>query len=107
MMPISGSALGAHLLPSSSFLALEQRILFDGAAAVAADQQHHTADATATDPNHAVATTETNARSALEATKATLHAASAAAPATHNLMVVDSRVEGLEELKLGLAPNRW
>ncbi len=105
MMPISGSTLGAHLLPSSSFLALEQRILFDGAAAVAADQQHHTADAAASDPNHAVATTENNARSALEAAKATLHAASAAAPATHNLMVVDSRVEGLEELKMGLTPN--
>ncbi|MFM0723404.1 VCBS domain-containing protein [Paraburkholderia strydomiana] len=80
-------------------MALEQRILFDGAAAAAADHQHHS------DSAHAPATAEPapppDARSAATAPAAPPPSAApaAAAPVTpHNLVVVDSRVENGDEL---------
>ncbi|MFZ4289705.1 DUF4347 domain-containing protein [Variovorax sp. HJSM1_2] len=113
MMPTSRLAAGAHLLPSSSFLALEPRILFDGAAASAVDQQHNTDSAANTAPHSAndtpqpapaTAPTEAIARPTLEASRAiTPSAAEPAAP--HHLMVVDSRIEGLDVLQSGLDAN--
>ncbi|SAL77829.1 hypothetical protein AWB74_05238 [Caballeronia arvi] len=92
---LHSSHSGQHLRPRSHALALEQRILFDGAAAVAADhQQHHTDPAHAADTSEAVKASDT--RSAAQHTSA--------APVTpRNLVVVDARVENGGEL-LAQAP---
>jgi uncharacterized repeat protein (TIGR01451 family) len=103
MMPISGFTAGAHLLPSSSLLALEQRILFDGAAAVAADQ-HHNTDNPATETAHPAATAEPAARAPLETNRA-IGTPTPEPAAPQQLMVVDSRIEGLDALKSGLSAN--
>jgi len=82
--------------PQRQAIALEQRIMFDGAAAVAVDQQH-TADASA---HHANATDAAKAAAEHPATQASTPApapvaepAPAPAPPAHTLLVVDSRVE--------------
>jgi len=103
MMPISGLAAGAHLLPRSSLLALEQRILFDGAAAVAADQ-HHNTDNPASETAHPAATAEPAARAPLETNRA-ISTPTPEPAAPQQLMVVDSRVEGIDALKSGLSAN--
>lgn len=77
--------------PATQTLALEQRILFDGAAAVAVDhQQSHDADAPATD--HPAASEPTAA--APRETSASKH-----------LLVLDSRIENREQLLAGLPGN--
>ena len=86
------------LRPHRHALALEPRILFDGAAAVAVDQHH-------ADPAHAAGTAEhaatADARVAPSAPSAppapSAPSASPPAPA-HNLVVLDSRVENRNEL---------
>ncbi|CAG4916733.1 VCBS domain-containing protein [Paraburkholderia saeva] len=115
--------------PRSHALALEPRILFDGAAAAAADQQHHS------DPAHAVSTADhpTNdartttatpvpvieAKSAAPASAARPAASSPAdtpppaattapaghAPAGQNLVVLDSRIDNGSELLTQLPSN--
>lgn len=71
-------------------MALEQRILFDGAAAAAADQQHAGDDNSAGNKDSALATpaTHTEARSD----------APAQPSAARHLLVLDSRIEGREQL---------
>ncbi|BCQ27488.1 hypothetical protein NK8_56770 (plasmid) [Caballeronia sp. NK8] len=91
-----------HLRPRSEALALEQRILFDGAAASAADHQHHS------DPAHAAATSEPAAAPEVRPSTTAPPAPVAAPPAApavtpRNLVVVDSRVENGGEL-LAQAP---
>ena len=82
----------AAFRPRSQALALEPRILFDGAAASAADQQHHASDhADQTDASHAPSTPD---------------AAAAKAPGQpRTLVVLDSRVENREQLTANLAAN--
>ncbi|BAN52453.1 MULTISPECIES: VCBS domain-containing protein [Pseudomonas] len=77
--------------PRSQTLALEQRILFDGAAATAVDQQHHSdaSPAETQDSSHPAPT-------ASEAQTA------APAPAPRNLVVVDARVENRDQLVASL-----
>ncbi|WP_405314590.1 VCBS domain-containing protein [Pseudomonas sp. 10(2024)] len=73
--------------PRSQAVALEQRILFDGAAAAAVDQQQHSdaGPAEAKDTSHPAPT-------ASEAQT------TAAAPAPRNLVVIDARVENRDQL---------
>ncbi|MEN0105591.1 MAG: DUF4347 domain-containing protein, partial [Pseudomonas sp.] len=81
-----------RLKPHSQLLALEPRILFDGAAAVAVDQHHDSASNGATDSDHAPSTpTE----------------APAATPVTEQrtLLVIDSRVDAPDKLTAGLPSN--
>lgn len=93
--------------PRSHALALEPRILFDGAAASAADHQHHS------DPAHAASATEhaatVEARVAPSASTARAvtapPTAPAAPPAAQNLVVLDSRVENGNELLNHLPAN--
>lgn len=75
-------------------MALEQRILFDGAAAAAADQQHAGDDNSAGNKDSALATpaTHTEARSD----------APAQPSAARHLLVLDSRIEGREQLLVQL-----
>ncbi|SFC57905.1 VCBS repeat-containing protein [Pseudomonas citronellolis] len=82
----------AAFRPRSQALALEPRILFDGAAASAADQQHHATDhADQADASH---------------TPSTPDAAAAKAPGQpRTLVVLDSRVENREQLTANLAAN--
>jgi len=82
----------AAFRPRSQALALEPRILFDGAAASAADQQHHASDhADQSDASH---------------TPSTPDAAAAKAPGQpRTLVVLDSRVENREQLTANLAAN--
>ncbi|MFJ4064468.1 VCBS domain-containing protein [Pseudomonas sp. NPDC089996] len=77
--------------PRSQTVALEQRILFDGAAAAAVDQQHHgdANPAEGKDSSHPAPT-------ASEAQTA------APAPAARNLVVIDARVENREQLAANL-----
>ncbi|WP_336334514.1 VCBS domain-containing protein [Pseudomonas putida] len=77
--------------PRMHTVALEQRILFDGAAATAVDQQHHgdTSPAEAKDSSHPAPT-------ASEAQTT----APAAAP--RNLVVIDARLENREQLAANL-----
>lgn len=88
---------GLHLRPQRQSLALEPRILFDGAAASAAADQHHTnpADAAhpATDPA-ATHATPTEARPATEAPSA-----------ARTLLVIDSRIENRDQLLAQLPAN--
>ncbi|MFG0795341.1 DUF4347 domain-containing protein, partial [Pseudomonas sp. GLN_2] len=73
--------------PRSQAVALEQRILFDGAGAAAVDQQQHSdaGPAEAKDTSHPAPT-------ASEAQT------TAAAPAPRNLVVIDARVENRDQL---------
>jgi VCBS repeat-containing protein len=82
-----------HLRPQRQALALEPRILFDGAAATAATDNHHT-DAAA-DANTAHPASPTEARSTTEA-----------APSTaRSLLVIDSRIENRDQLLAQLPGN--
>ena len=99
------SLASASLRPRSHALALEPRILFDGAAAVAADQHH-------ADPAHVADTTghaaTTDARVAAAAPAAHAPAPVPAAPPAavpQNLVVLDSRVENGNELLTQLPTN--
>ncbi|MCY1484116.1 VCBS repeat protein [compost metagenome] len=84
----SSSHGGAPFRPQAHTLALEPRILFDGAAAVAADQQHDNAVDHA-DASHPPATpTEAPAQGG-----------------ARHLLVIDSRVEDREQLTRQLPPG--
>jgi len=85
------AGIGATLRPRSQTLALEQRILFDGAAAAAVDQQH-------SDPGHAEA--KDTSHPAPTASEAQTTAAPAAQP--RNLVVIDARVENRDQLVANL-----
>ncbi|WP_240201620.1 VCBS domain-containing protein [Pseudomonas sp. PDNC002] len=77
----------------SHALALEQRILFDGAAAAAVDQQHHDTTASAEAKDTAKPATAVEAR------------AQAAAPpqaTPRNLVVIDARLENRDQLAANL-----
>ncbi|MBI6883463.1 VCBS domain-containing protein [Pseudomonas putida] len=85
------AGLTAVLRPWSQAVALEQRILFDGAAAAAVDQQHHS------DPG------STEAKdSAHPAPTASEAQTAVPAPAPRNLVVIDARVENREALAANL-----
>lgn len=77
--------------PRSHTVALEQRILFDGAAATAVDQQHHS-DASAAESKD----TSHPAPTASEAQT------TAAATTPRNLVVIDARVENRDQLAANL-----
>ncbi len=85
------SSRAAHVFrPSSQKLALEQRILFDGAAAVAVDhQQSQDADAPAAD--HSAASEPAAAQRETSPSK--------------HLLVLDSRIENRDQLLAGLPAN--
>ncbi|PJI50366.1 MAG: adhesin [Pseudomonas sp.] len=78
--------------PAAHALALEQRILFDGAAAAAVDQQHH--DSTA-------AEAKDTAKPAT-AVEARAQAAAPAQAAPRNLVVIDARLENRDQLAANL-----
>ncbi|MDF3866398.1 VCBS domain-containing protein [Pseudomonas denitrificans (nom. rej.)] len=78
--------------PVAHALALEQRILFDGAAAAAVDQQHH-------DNNAAEAKDTAKPATAVEA-RAQAAAPTQAAP--RNLVVIDARLENRDQLAANL-----
>lgn len=80
----------AWLRPQSLTLALEPRILFDGAAAVAVEQQHSDAGDSPDNQDHAVAHPEPSAPPQ--------------SPPNH-LLVIDSRVENREQLVQQLPPG--
>ncbi|MFI7838857.1 VCBS domain-containing protein [Pseudomonas asiatica] len=91
-MDITSKARFASILrPRAQTVALEQRILFDGAGAAAVDQQHHSdaGTAEAKDTSHPAPT-------ASEAQT------TAAAPAPRNLVVIDARVENRDQLAANL-----
>ena len=97
------------LRPRAHALALEPRIMFDGAAATAADQHH--ADASGSDGAVArpASTPDAASRAASSAAPAAAGSSAAATPPapapqapTVNLVVVDARVEGREQLTAGL-----
>ncbi|MFV3308076.1 VCBS domain-containing protein [Pseudomonas sp. NY15181] len=91
-MDNQGKARAAFLLrPHTHALALEQRILFDGAAAAAVDQQHH-------DSQAAEAKDSTPPATAVEARAQ----AAAPAPAPRNLVVIDARLENRDQLAANL-----
>ncbi|MEJ5061413.1 MULTISPECIES: VCBS domain-containing protein [unclassified Pseudomonas] len=89
---------GLHLRPQRQSLALEPRILFDGAAASAAADQHHSDPAApapaASDPATAH-TTPTEGRPATEQ----------APSAARALLVIDSRIENRDQLVAQLPSN--
>ena len=87
----SRPGFAAALRPRSQTLALEQRILFDGAAAAAVDLQH-------SDPSHAEA--KDTAHPAATASEAQTTATPAAQP--RNLVVIDARVENRDQLAANL-----
>lgn len=84
--------------PQRQALALEPRILFDGAAASAAADQHHSDPAEAAHPATDPAATHTTPT---EARPATEQAPSAA----RTLLVLDSRIENREQLLAQLPAN--
>ncbi|MBS0453792.1 MAG: VCBS domain-containing protein [Proteobacteria bacterium] len=106
---IRGQARDSILRPRAHALALEPRIMFDGAAATAADQHHNqdtpasTAGATA-DPATRSAESAAPAAAAGNASAPAAPAPTAQAPAL-NLVVVDSRVEGRDALTANLPAN--
>ncbi|MDM0107949.1 VCBS domain-containing protein [Variovorax sp. J22R24] len=77
--------------PQTHALALEPRILFDAAAASAAEQQHHA------DASHA-ATPSTPVEVAPRPASEVPPSSTPALPAPHQLVVIDSRVENREQL---------
>ncbi|WP_110972679.1 VCBS domain-containing protein [Pseudomonas huaxiensis] len=92
-MPGSSRSTSLHFRPQRQALALEPRILFDGAAAVAASDSQHSDPARPDDTSpHA---TQTEARPASEATPS----------AARSLLVLDSRIENKEQLLAQLPDN--
>lgn len=92
-MDSQGKARAAFLLrPNSHALALEQRILFDGAAAAAVDQQHHDSQ-----PSEGKDTTPS-----ATAVEGRAQAAAPAPSAPRNLVVIDARVENRDQLAANL-----
>ena len=92
-MPGSSRSPSPHFRPQRHALALEPRILFDGAAAVAAADAQHSDPAQPDDANpHA---TQTEPRPASEA----------APSAARSLLVLDSRIENREQLLTQLPGN--
>ncbi|WP_315809276.1 VCBS domain-containing protein [Pseudomonas sp. C9-3] len=79
--------------PATLALALEQRILFDGAAAAAVDQQHHDSSAGAEAKDTARPATAVEARA---------QAAAPAQAAPRNLVVIDARLENRDQLAANL-----
>ncbi|TLX79454.1 DUF4347 domain-containing protein [Pseudomonas nicosulfuronedens] len=77
--------------PVGHALALEQRILFDGAAAAAVDQQHHDSSADAKDTAKPATAVEARAQ-----------AAAPAQAAPRNLVVIDARLENRDQLAANL-----
>ena len=84
------AGFNAVLRPWSQAVALEQRILFDGAAAAAVDQQHSDPSAPEAKDSAHPAPTASEARTA------------APAPAPRNLVVIDARVENRDQLAANL-----
>ncbi|MDN7144211.1 VCBS domain-containing protein [Pseudomonas sp. JQ170] len=82
-----GFSPAPHLRPQAQTLALEPRILFDGAAATAAADQQH-ADTTAPKDDASAHTTPTDAPARSEP----------APSAARHLLVLDSRIENKEQL---------
>jgi len=78
--------------PVAHALALEQRILFDGAAAAAVDQQHH--DSTAVDAK--------DTAKPATAVEARAQAAAPTQAAPRNLVVIDARLENRDQLAANL-----
>jgi VCBS repeat-containing protein len=88
---------GAHLRPQRQALALEPRILFDGAAASATVEQHHT------DPAAPPAAVDAQVP---HATPTEGRAATEQAPsAARSLLVIDSRIENRDQLLAQLPGN--
>ncbi|WP_339453813.1 VCBS domain-containing protein [Pseudomonas sp. EA_5y_Pfl2_R50] len=88
---------GAHLRPQRQALALEPRILFDGAAASAAADQHHS------DPAAPPAAVDAQVP---HATPTEGRAATEQAPsAARSLLVIDSRIENRDQLLAQLPGN--
>ncbi|MDM0075604.1 VCBS domain-containing protein [Variovorax sp. J2P1-59] len=87
----SASASFDWLRPHTHALALEPRILFDGAAASAVEQQHHA------DAAHAATAAPIDTAAARPASEGPPPSAPAL-PASHQLVVIDSRVENREQL---------
>ncbi|MFY0731792.1 VCBS domain-containing protein [Pseudomonas sp. NFX15] len=88
---------GSHLRPQRQALALEPRILFDGAAASAATDQHHA------DPTAAPAAVDAPVP---HATPTEGRAATEQAPsAARSLLVLDSRIENRDQLLAQLPAN--
>lgn len=88
-----GSSRSSHFRPQRHALALEPRILFDGAAATAAADSQHSDPAAPDDASpHA---TQTEARPASEA----------APSAARSLLVLDSRIDNREQLLAQLPGN--
>nr|WP_318289813.1 DUF4347 domain-containing protein [Paraburkholderia sp. BL8N3] len=95
-IPATLSKTADVFCPQRHALALEQRILFDGAAAAAVDQHH-------ADPAHPAGAAE---HPAAADPRAPLAALTAPRPApTKNLVVIDSRVEHGNELLAHLPAN--
>lgn len=92
-----GGFCGAHLRPQRQSLALEPRILFDGAAASATVDQHHS------DPAAQPAAVEAQVP---HATPTEGRAATDQAPsAARSLLVIDSRIENRDQLLAQLPGN--
>jgi VCBS repeat-containing protein len=90
------AAFGSHLRPQRQALALEPRILFDGAAASAAADQHQSDPAASAPADAAVP----------HATPTEGHAATEQAPsAARTLLVLDSRIENRDQLLAQLPGN--
>ncbi|MVV48669.1 DUF4347 domain-containing protein [Pseudomonas sp. PB120] len=87
---------GLHLRPQRQALALEPRILFDGAAASAAADQHHNDPAAPADAAAAHPAAPTEARPATE---------QPAPSAARSLLVLDSRIENRDQLLAQLPGN--
>lgn len=87
----SRAGFATALRPRSQTVALEQRILFDGAAAAAVDQQHHS------DPSTAEAKDSSHPAPTASEAQTT-----AAPPAQRNLVVIDARLENRDQLAANL-----
>ncbi len=90
-----------HVMPRLHALALEPRLMFDGAAAASTDPQHH---ANATDGGHREATEARTDNAVRPATQAE-PTPPAPASATRELLVIDSRLQGAELLAAAAAPD--
>ncbi|MEK1904407.1 MAG: DUF4347 domain-containing protein, partial [Pseudomonas sp.] len=86
----TGKTTSVCFRPQGQTLALEPRILFDGAAAVAVDQQHDTVD---------------NSDHPAEHPSTPREAPAPTQPAPNHLLVIDSRVENREQLTRQLPPG--
>ncbi|BBH45644.1 VCBS domain-containing protein [Pseudomonas sp. KU43P] len=87
----SRAGFAKALRPRTQTVALEQRILFDGAAATAVDQQHHS------DPSTADAKDSSHPAPTASEAQTT-----AQAPAPRNLVVIDARLENRDQLAANL-----